>query len=698
LELVMKRNATEVSSWEELRRRAEVSPPGPSPGEETPDLSRLVHELEVHRFELQVQNEELQATSLELEKNRDRYFEIYDLAPVGYLNLDLEGRILEANHAAVAIAGLDRQHLIGRTVPSLMSAPDADTFYLHCREALGRRAPVHCDVALHAGGGGQTPVHMSSKVLRDAAGKPEGFLCVLFDLSDLRRTEQQLLVQEWRVRESEARLREIAEHVEDALVLREADGTFSYVSPAYQRIWARPPQEILDNSVVWMDAVHPEDRARLARAEVRLAGGAAFEETYRIRRPEGEVRWVRSRFFPFAGRPGQRTRTVGIVQDVTSARALEEELRQAQKMEAMGTMASAIAHDFGNLLQGIMGCAAVALASDDIAVRRSYLNGVLDAVKRGSDLVGQLTAFSRKRTTDRRPTGVDALVAGLATLLERLLGEHIRLELRPGAPGALVSADRVQLEQILLNLAANARDAMPEGGTLTIETEELGLAEDGGGIPPGRQLRLLVRDTGVGMDDRTKARIFEPFFTTKPPGFGTGMGLSTVLGITQNLGGRVEVASESGRGTSFVFHFPCSDAEPAVAPPLGGELRFHGRALLIEDHGLVRMTVRHYLEELGLEVVEASAAAEALKIAETGSAIDLCVSDVTLPGASGPKLVTQLRERYPGLSALFISAHPTGELVARGTLEATAVALQKPFGKEELAAKLAALLPAPANP
>jgi PAS domain S-box-containing protein len=689
----MKRKATEVSSWEELRRRAEVSPSAPWHGEETTDPSRLIHELQVHRFELEVQNEELQATSLELEESRDRYFEIYDLAPVGYLNLDLEGRILEANHAAVAIAGIDRQHLIGRTVPSLMSAPDADRFYLHCREALGRRAPVHCDVALRAGGGGQTPVHMSSKVLRDAAGKPEGFLCVLFDLSDLRRTEQQLLVQEWRVRESEARLREIAEHVEDALVLREADGTFSYVSPAYQRIWARPPQEILDDSVVWMDAVHPEDRARLARAEARLAGGAAFEETYRIRRPEGEVRWVRSRFFPFAGRPGQRSRTVGIVQDVTAARALEEELRQAQKMEAMGTMASAIAHDFGNLLQGIMGCAAVALASDDVAVRRSYLNGVLDAVKRGSDLVGQLTAFSRKRTTDRRPTAVDALVGGLATLLERLLGEHIRLELRPGAPGTLVSADRVQLEQILLNLAANARDAMPEGGTLTIETEELGLAEHDGSVPPGRQLRLLVRDTGLGMDDRTKARIFEPFFTTKPPGFGTGMGLSTVIGITHDLGGRVDVASELGRGTSFVFHFPCSDAEPAVAPASGGERRFHGRALLIEDHGLVRMTVRHYLEELGLEVVEASAPAEALKISETGSAIDLCVSDVTLPGASGPKLVSQLRERYSGLRALFISAHPTGELVARGTLEATAAALQKPFGKEELAAQLAALLP-----
>ena len=610
----MKRKATEVFSWEEVRRRAEVSPHAPAHGGQTPDLARLVRELEVQRFELEVQNKELQATRVELEKSRDRYFEIYDLAPVGYLNLDLQGRILEANHAAVAIAGLDRQHLIGRTVPSLMSDPDADRFRLHCLQALARRAPVHCDVALRAGGGGETPVHMSSKVLRDAAGNPEGFLCALFDLSDLRRTEQKLLVEEGRVRESEARLQEIAEHVEDALVLREEDGRFSYVSPAYARIWARPPQEILDDSAIWMEAVHPEDRARLARAEARLAGGVAFEETYRIHRPDGEVRSVRSRFFPFAGRPGQRSRTVGIVQDVTSARALEEDLRQAQKMEAMGTMASAIAHDFGNLLQGIMGCAAVALASDDIAAqRRAYLNGILDAVKRGSDLVGQLTAFSRKRLADRRPTGVDALVGGLATLLERLLGEHIRLELRPAAPGALVSANRVQLEQILLNLAANARDAMPEGGTLTIETEELGLAEDGESLPPRRQLRLLVRDTGLGMDDRTKARIFEPFFTTKPPGFGTGMGLSTVLGITQNLGGRVEVASEPGRGTSFVFHFPCSDAEPAAALLSGGELRFHGRALLIEDHGLVRMTVRHYLEELGLEVVEASAAAEALQ-------------------------------------------------------------------------------------
>jgi PAS domain S-box-containing protein len=503
------------------------------------------------------------ARTSSLEEPRDRYLGLYDLAPVGYVTLDIGGTIVEANLAATALLGVDRAELVGCELSSFMTATDADVFRRHREEALRRGTAFGCEIALRRAGAPPVPVHVRSRVLRDGAAEVDGFLCVLFDLSERR--------------------------------------------------------------------------------------------------------------------------------------ALEQELRQAQKMEAVGAFAGAIAHDFGNLLQGIMGCAALAASEQTSPDRRQiFLERILDAVKRGSGLVAQLTAFSRKQEAEPTPVSVDEVIDDLATLIERLVGEQIELEIRTGAPRGLVMGAATQLEQILMNLAANARDAMPEGGRLAIETEEVrgggGPGELGAGAE--RSVRLTVRDSGAGMDERTKSRMFEPFFTTKPPGLGTGIGLSTVLAITRGLGGRVEVESEPGRGATFVFHFPCCpEAAPEAAAASGVGPRFRGCVLLIEDHALVRMTVRHYLEDLGLEVLEAGNPMEALAVCESSrTRIDFCVSDVTMPGSSGPRLMCTLAQRYPGLRVLYISAHPTSELVARGILDDAAVTLQKPFGQPELAAKLTLLL------
>jgi signal transduction histidine kinase len=444
-----------------------------------------------------------------------------------------------------------------------------------------------------------------------------------------------------------------------------------------------------------MDAVHPEDRERVERADARLNEGAPFEETFRIQRPSGETRWIRARFFPPERGADPQMRTVGIAQDMTAQRVLEEDLRQAQKLEAMGRLSNAIAHDFGNLLQGIMGCALIALSDEGPPERRrDYLERVVDAVKRGSDLVGQLMTFTRKKETEPRPIRLDEAVHGTARLIERLVGANIRLEVVTRAPNAVVLADPVQLEQILINLAANARDAMPKGGRLRIETDEAVLGPASTGLPKTRGVRLSVRDTGLGIDAATRARIFEPFFTTKPVGVGNGVGLSTVLAITRHLGGRVDVESEPGRGTAFVFLLPCTDAKPAADRPAIGEHRFGGRTLLVEDNQLARTTIRHFLEDLGLEVLEAADVARAVEIgAANAGSIDVCVSDVTLPDGTGPRLMGLLRARQPNLRALFISAHPKSEITERGLLPDSVPVLRKPFGKQELAAGLAAILP-----
>jgi CheY-like chemotaxis protein len=306
-------------------------------------------------------------------------------------------------------------------------------------------------------------------------------------------------------------------------------------------------------------------------------------------------------------------------------------------------------------------------------------------------------AFTRKEKAEPKPIDVDALIERSADLLERLLTEQVRLEIAAGAGGMVILADAVQLEQILMNLAANARDAMPEGGTLTIATDVIGAddpyARRHGLDKADRYLCIAIRDTGIGMDEATRARIFEPFFTTKDVGKGTGLGLSTVFAVTRNLGGHIHVDSNLGKGTTFTLAFPCREGKRESPSLRSSDLvRFEGTVLLVEDEPLIRLTVRHYLEELGLTVVDAEGADEALEQcdAHTGP-FELLVSDIVLPVMRGPKLAALIRQRYPEIRVLFISANPAFVGQEQAFIAGAAV-LQKPFGKEELADKLDQLM------
>ncbi len=372
----------------------------------------------------------------------------------------------------------------------------------------------------------------------------------------------------------------------------------------------------------------------------------------------------------------------------------ETERQHTQKMETVGVLASSVAHDFGNLLHGIMGATAIALSPDTPPDRaRAYLQRVLESCRRGSSLVAQIMTYSRKQPEKPSPVFVDHLIDEWTALLERLLGEHIELVVETHAPDAALLADPMQLQRVLLNLAANARAAMPAGGTLTLSTRKVERDADDG--TKRCHVRLVVADTGSGMDAETKARIFDPFFTTK--NMGTGLGLATALDTVHALGGRIEVYSAPGRGTAFVIELPLVDCPKKMMVPQRSrpQIKFRGRALLVEDDSLVRITVRHYLEELGFETIEAESGSDALALAQIyGNEFTLVVTDVTLPGESGPQLVKQLRVRYPNnFSVLFMTAHSPHELVAQGLVVDKDRFLMKPFERSDLEEALAELLP-----
>ncbi len=680
-----------------LRARAEAVVPG-HPRADDADPARVHHELEVHRVELELQYEELLEAQHQLEESRDRYYELYDLAPIAYVTVDRAGWVVEANLRATQLLETPRAKLIGASLPGFLSEQGADVFHRMRLDVIETRGRGACDLTLQVGGK-PVPVRLEAVASSsDAAGAPR-VQCVLIDLSALRSAEDELrshrALADHQLRESEARFQLIADHIEDVFYVRERDGHLSYVSPAFERIWGVPASHLYESrGTAWDRAVHTDDLDRVLLARRQHLKGDPFDETYRVARADGEVRWVRDRAFEVEDASGRMRRDVGVVHDITTERLLEEDLRQAQKMEVVGALASGVAHDFNNLLQAILGCLNVAMNERTPPARvRDHLRRASEAVRRGGDLAARLTTFGHKRVAAPHRIELDGVVADVAKLVARLVTERIQLVVRCQAPGGLVLADPVQIEQIILNLAANARDAMPHGGTLTLETRLVGRCA----LPDGAQERLVrmeVADTGEGIDEHIQPRIFDPFFTTKGPGKGTGLGLSTVRELCDRLGGQIDLRSARGQGTTIGVELPLLDV--VAEPPSGRRAAapvatLSGTVLLVEDQPLVRRTLREDLEHLGLDVLEASNEEEARTLLEVHrGSIDVLLTDVVMPGMQGPRLAEVLSQRQPGLRVLFIS----GDATELSSLEDTGPVglLQKPFDQRELAERLGELL------
>ena len=389
----------------------------------------------------------------------------------------------------------------------------------------------------------------------------------------------------------------------------------------------------------------------------------------------------------------------GIGIDITERRILEEQLTQARKMEALGQLAGGVAHDFNNLLTVISGYGQLALESVASAPPErltSYIQEVINSARRASGMTSQLLAFSRRQVVRPQVLDLADLVRNIEPLLRRMIGEHVDLNLRYGHEPCLIRADYHQVEQVLMNLAGNARDAMPLGGLLKIECGVRPHSPERPGSPPLSVL-LEVRDNGIGMDDATRARIFDPFFTSKDKGKGTGLGLSTVYGVVSQAGGEIEVESEPGAGSRFRIYFPLAAGEPEELPALPNDATPVGleTVLLVEDEPGVRTLAEAVLRKLGYKVLIADGGDAALGIwaAHRGS-IDVLLTDVIMPRMSGGELANRLREMNPRLKILFMSGYTADTISSHNLLAGETQLIQKPFTAEALGRKLRSVLDA----
>ena len=523
------------------------------------------------------------------------------------------------------------------------------------------------------------------------------------ELEERRAAEEAL-------RRSQVLYRAILENSADLISVLDPQGNVLYASPAHERVLGWSVEE-LQGSAGAMEHVHPDDAPGAADVLRRCLEGDPVE-TYAARLRHKDGGWVTLEGAPtvIPNASGEPEMLLVVARDVTARlreeqerERLEEQLRQSQKMEAIGRLAGGIAHDFNNLLTAISGygeLAAARLAPGSPPHR--HVAEMRRAAERAGGLTRQLLAFSRKQVLQPEVLNVNDVVSTMSDMLGRVLGEDVELVTSLDPDVGQTRADPGQLEQVVLNLAVNARDAMPRGGRLTIETANVELDEAfaarHAGAAPGEYVGITVSDTGEGMDAATAERVFEPFFTTKPAGEGTGLGLSTVYGIVKQTGGSIWVYSEPGHGTTFRVYLPrvwdrTAEREARTPPPrAAGE----GTVLVVEDNATVRDLVAELLEQFGYTVVTAANGDEALSIAAAHEAsIDLLVTDVVMPGMSGQELAAALTASRPGLQVLFTSGYTEQAIANHGVLLPGARFLEKPFTSDQLARALSDVLPAP---
>lgn len=534
----------------------------------------------------------------------------------------------------------------------------------------------------------------------DADGRPARVVGTVRDVTDRREVLEAL-------RASEERFREMAESIDDVFWMTDpGKSRVLYVSPAYERIWGRRREELYDDPFAWIAAIHEDDRGSLEPSVRALQLAGDYDVQYRIVRPDGEVRWIHDRSYPVRDADGVVLRLVGVAEDVTRHRELEESFLQAQKLESIGRLAGGVAHDFNNILMVVQGHLEL-LRTGGEAERAESLEQMRHAVTRATALTRQLLAFSRRQALQPRRLDPAALVRDMTRFLRRLLGEDIALELdiAPDVPPVL--ADEGMLEQVLMNLAVNARDAMPHGGRLVIrlahEPMDSGWRRRNAGAGAGPLVCLSVTDNGTGMDADTLAHAFEPFFTTKGVGKGTGLGLATVYGIVQQHHGWVGVESEPGRGTTVRVWLSPSNVEPGDAPgaPQQPEpRRGHETILLVEDEPALRSLLTRVLEGRGYRVLSAPTGREALDTWQARRAdVDLVLTDVVMPdGVSGLDLLERVHADRPGMPTLCMSGYPAGTGPDAPEPVDAVHYLRKPFATAELLAAIQRLLdPHPAG-
>ncbi len=534
--------------------------------------------------------------------------------------------------------------------------------------------------------GGERWIHTAKIPHRDEQGEIIGVLGLFEDITERKRAEETNRLQG-------AALQATA----DAVVITDREGTIVWANPAFTRMTGYAADEALGKNP--RDLVRSEKQSPAVFKDLwdTILDGRTWQGQLTNRRKDGTTYPEYQTVTPIFDATGAITHFVAIKRDISAQLQLEAEFRQAQKMEGVGQLTSGIAHDFNNLLTVINGTAELLLeeinAADPV---HKDVEEIHKAGERGAKLTRQLLAFSRQQILAPQALSISALVTGMEGLLKRMLGEDIDLVTVPSSDVAYVNADAGQLEQVLVNLAVNARDAMPHGGRLTIATEnvasEVAIADESGvAVPPGAYVRLAVGDSGVGMDEATRVRVFEPFFTTKEPGKGTGLGLSTVFGIVKQSQGFVRIASEPGEGTSVTIYLPQVIGAAATAQPAPAKRASAGTETILvvdDDDGLRRLSTR-VLEAAGYTVVGVATGEAALEVlAQRDAPVHLMLTDVVMPGMGGRHLGERLAETSPGVKVIYMSGYTSDAVVRNGIQEAQVPFLQKPFTPSALLKKV----------
>ncbi len=617
-----------------------------------------------------------------------RFRDLFEHSPDAIFVEDAHGTVLDMNRAACQLHGLTREQLLGKNVTDLVPPDKRAEVTREFPQWFTGKIDYHESLS-YTGDGRSIPVE-----LRGIPIQYHGQPAILFHVRNITKRKQ--------AEESNVRLATAIEQSADGVMITDAGGAILYVNPAFEKITGYTRKEAIgQNPRLLKSGKHDAEFYRQMWAA--LTAGEVWSGRFINKKKDGTFYEEDATISPVRDAAGKIVNYVAVKKDITHEVALEAQLRQVQKMDAVGKLAAGVAHDFNNLLNAIIGFGELTLAKMDPS---NPLFGNISQMKkageRAAGLTRQLLAFSRKQILEPKILDLNVLIADLHKMLDRLVREDIEIVLALSPATGRVKVDPGQIEQVITNMVVNARDAMPHGGKLTIETRNVMLdATDllvHPELRPGGYVRLSVRDTGTGMTDEVKARIFEPFFTTKSIGQGTGLGLATCAGAVQQSGGYITVESKVGEGTIFHIYLPRVTDTVAGAPgaqtdeilPRGQET-----ILLVEDELSVRQVTELMLADLGYKVFAAADGEQALHLFRQNSAVDLLVTDVVMPKMNGKQVADELRRLHPRIKVLFISGYTDDAIVHHGVIDPGIAFLQKPFLSFTLARKVREILDKP---
>jgi PAS domain S-box-containing protein len=626
--------------------------------------------------------------------------------PDAIVAVDRDGTILQINSQTQELFGYFRSELIGQKIEILVPQRDRNQHEYH-REKFAaapkvRRMGAGLDLYGRRRNGSEFPVEISLSPVQVEDGVI--VLSAIRDISDRKRIEQELrrANEELHLRTTEqigeyrTKLAAIIDSSEDAIIGKNLDGTITSWNKGAERIYGYTPAEAIGKNIsILAPSDRPDEIPEILR---KIARGESTEhyESMRVAK-DGRHLNVSITVSPLRDSAGEIVGASAIARDITGQRRAEDQLRQSQKMEAIGRLAGGVAHDFNNVLGIINACTEFLRDRiDPEAEPALYVENIRRAIERGSALTRQLLAFSRRQVVQPVLLDLNDRLKDISKLLRPLMGDDVQISISPRSRSAVVEADPGQIDQIIVNLAVNARDAMPRGGKFILETDNVEIdqtfAEQHQPLNPGKYVMLAVSDDGSGMDKATLSRIFEPFFTTKEAGKGTGLGLATVYGIVQQSGGHIWVYSEAGQGTTFKVYLPAAEHKMGSRSSTAGEAVVPKRQgttiLLVEDDEIMRSLTRKLLRDQGYTVIEASNGKAALEWAESHlGETDLLLTDVVMPIMNGPELAERMTGSHPALKIVFMSGY-TGELMGSSNILKHGILLEKPFTRTALLSTL----------